>query len=72
VYDPFDVSLVPAGNGLRWNPVQSRRYSIYSTTNLVDGFTLLQGDLLYPQNEYIDTGNNGDPARFYRLKVEVE
>ena len=71
-FDPFDVSLVPAGNGLRWTPIQSRRYSIYSTTNLVEGFSLLQGDMLYPQNEFIDTENGGDPSRFYRLKVQVQ
>ena len=72
VSDPFAVSLVPGGNGLSWTPVQSRRYSVYWTTNLVDGFTLVQSDILYPQSEYIDSDNSGEATGFYRLTVQVE
>ena len=70
ISDPFMVSSVPTGNGLSWNPVQSRFYSVYWTSSLTNAFTWLQ-DLPYPQSEFIDTMHNEETTGFYRLKVQV-
>lgn len=70
-FDPFVVGLVPGGNGMTWMPVESRLYSAYWTTNLMDGFTLLQGNIPYPQSEFIDLINNEEATGFYSLKVQV-
>ena len=72
VYDPFVVGLVPAGNGLNWVSVESRLYSVHWTSNLTNAFTLLQAGIPYPQSEFIDTEHAGEPAGFYRLKVQVQ
>ena len=70
-FDPFVVSPVPGGNGLGWTPIPSRLYSVYWTSNLLNGFTWQQ-DLPYPQSEFIDTIHNGELAGFYRLKVQTQ
>lgn len=70
-FDPFVVVPVPAGNGLQWSPVPSRLYSVYWTPSLTNAFAWLQ-DFSYPQSEFIDTVNNGEPAGFYRLQVQVQ
>ncbi|RKX47693.1 MAG: hypothetical protein DRP64_00370 [Verrucomicrobia bacterium] len=72
VYDPYVVSVVPDGNGLTWNPVESRWYSVYWAPTLTNGFTLLQGNIEYPQSEFIDSAHAGDDTGFYRLKVQVQ
>lgn len=70
-FDPFVVAAVPGGNGLSWNPVQSRRYSVYWTPNLAEAFTWLQ-DVSYPQAEFIDSSHISELSCFYRLEVQVE
>ena len=70
--DPFVVWPVSGGNGLAWDPVESRWYSVYWTPNLTNGFTLLQGGLEYPQAEFIDSVHSVSNAGFYRLEVQVQ
>lgn len=70
-YDPFVVSPLSGGNGLNWNPVPSRSYSVYWTTNLVEAFTWLE-DIPYPQSEFIDVVHSNETTGFYRLKVQVQ
>jgi hypothetical protein len=72
VNEPFKVSPISGGNGLQWTPVQSRLYSVYWTTNLLAGFTMLQENIPYPQSEFVDEQNTGETAGFYRLSVKVE
>jgi len=71
-YDPFVVTPLSDGNGMTWDPVQSRLYSVYWSPNLMDGFTLIQSDIIYPQSEFVDTAHPGDTAGFYSLKVQVQ
>ncbi|RKX38874.1 MAG: hypothetical protein DRP64_15035, partial [Verrucomicrobia bacterium] len=71
-FDPFVVWPVSGGNGLAWDPVESRWYSVYWTPNLTNGFTLLQGGLEYPQAEFIDSVHSVSNAGFYRLEVQVQ
>ncbi|MEN8256025.1 MAG: hypothetical protein ABFR33_11215 [Verrucomicrobiota bacterium] len=68
--EPFVVSQVPGGNGMNWTPFPSRLYSVYWSSNLLDGF-VWQQDLPYPQSEFIDTIHTNEPAGFYRLKVQL-
>lgn len=70
-FDPFSISAVPGGNGLSWTPVVSRLYSVYWSSNLLEGFTWQQ-DIPYPQSEFIDPVHTNEPAGFYRLEVRVE
>jgi len=71
-FDPFVVWPVSGGNGLAWDPVESRWYSVYWTPSLTNEFSLLQGGLQYPQSEFIDSVHGGGDAGFYRLKVQVQ
>ncbi|RKX40129.1 MAG: hypothetical protein DRP64_13140 [Verrucomicrobia bacterium] len=70
-FDPFVVWPVPNGNGLNWNPVPSRLYSAYWTTNLMEAFTWME-DIPYPQSEFIDSVHSNETTGFYRLKVQVQ
>jgi len=71
-FDPFVVWPVSGGNGLGWDPVESRWYSVYWTPSLTNGFSLLQGGLEYPQTQFIDSVHSASNAGFYRLKVHVQ
>lgn len=71
-FDPFVVWPVSGGNGLGWDPVESRWYSVYWTPSLTNGFTLLQGGLEYPQTQFIDSVHSASNSGFYRLKVQVQ
>lgn len=72
-YDPFEVDPLPAGNGMSWEPVPSRVYSVYWTSSLTDAFTWVE-DLPYPEAEFVDgdPSHAADPSGFYTLKVRVQ
>ena len=70
--EPFTVSPIPGGNGLAWEPVQSRLYSIYWTPSLTNEFVLLQEGIPYPQSEFTDLVHSNEVTGFYRLKVQVQ
>jgi len=70
-FDPFVVSPLPGGNGLSWDPAESRLYSVYWTPNLMEAFTW-QANLPYPESEFIDSVHSISNAGFYRLKVQVQ
>ena len=70
-YDPFVVGPVSAGNGLSWDPIPSRLYSVYWSPSLTNGFTLLQPDIPYPQTEFVDLTHSNEPSGFYRLDVRL-
>ena len=71
MFDPFVVTVVPGGNGLSWDPVESRLYSVYWAPSLADAF-IWQENFLYPQSEFIDLVHSNDVSGFYRLKVQVQ
>jgi len=52
-----------------WDVLTGREYNLYSSTNLYDGFTLLQGGMLYPQNSYTDSAGTTKQSVFYKLEV---
>jgi len=70
-FDPFVVSGVPGGNGLAWDPVESRLYSVYWAPSLTNTF-IWQANLPYPESEFIDSVHNDEETGFYRLKVQVQ
>lgn len=70
----FDISKssTVSSNGyiLRWNAVSNRSYSLFLSTNLVDGFQLLQASL--PGNVYTDTVYKIEEQTFYQIRVQQE
>jgi hypothetical protein len=67
--DRFEVS---GGNGpsgaLRWTGKPGRRYSVYWTTNLLSGFTLLQADIPADSAEFTDVINTNQASGFYQVR----
>ncbi len=76
-YDGFYVSAIeiPAADGhpfiLHWNSVTGRVYDVYWTTNLEDGFTLLQDNIQWPANSYTDEVYNAESCGFYMIDVNL-
>ena len=68
--DRFGVSGgVRPGGRLSWTGQPGRNYSVYWTTNLTSGFTLLQANIPWTQNEFIDAVRTNAPAGFYQVRV---
>ncbi len=59
------------GFPLSWDGQPGRRYSVYSTTNLISGFTPLQSNILWSEAQYIDLINTNEQSMFYRVQVEL-
>ena len=54
-----------------WSAVSGRIYSVYWSTNLMNGFQPLETNILYPQNSY--TNATPDPrVNYYQLKVRMQ
>ncbi len=76
-YDGFYVSAIesPAADGhpfiLYWNSVTGRVYDVYWTTNLEDGFTLLQDNIQWPANSYTAEVYNAESCGFYMIDVNL-
>ena len=70
----FAVSAVSnrVGNSLvlQWRSVTNREYSVYLSTNLITGFSLLSSNLpATPDiNQFTDT--NSTPVRFYQIRTQ--
>ncbi len=68
--DRFSVS---GGNGLggtlRWTGQLGRRYSVYWTTNLLSGFTLVQADIQADSAEFTDAVHTNQTSGFYQVRV---
>jgi hypothetical protein len=68
--DRFGVSGGTRPGGLlSWTGQPGRYYSVYWTSNLLSGFTLLQANIPWTQNEFIDTVRTNAPAGFYQVRV---
>ncbi len=61
-----------AGFIIEWPCVAGRYYSIFCTTDLTDGFHLLESNLIYPQNSYTDVVHNASAQVFYEVRVSME
>jgi len=83
--DPQDASSTfkakaehkQSGNGfvLKWKaPHSNNKYQVWRASDLMAGFTLLQGgiDATPPENSFEDTTATGDGPYFYRIKVEEQ
>lgn len=55
-----------------WTSLAGRYYSVFWTTNLIDGFTSLTNQLEYPQNMFTDTLTDDEPAGFYKVEVQLK
>ncbi len=63
---------VPQGAVIRWKSVGNRYYGVWRTSDLMEGFMLIESNIpgTPPVNMYEDfTGTNGGPY-FYRIKAE--
>jgi hypothetical protein len=60
------------GNILRWQSVSGREYSVYYSTNLVNGFTPLIRHLVTGEGAYIDEVYEYDGPRYYKIDVQID
>ena len=68
--DRFLISgATSPGGPLSWAGQPGRYYSVYWTTNLTSGFTLLQANIPWSQNGFIDAVRTNAPAGFYQVRV---
>ena len=72
VFDTFAVSNFTVGgsNTFEWSAASGRVYNAYWSSNLVDGFSLIQSNV--PGGAYVDTDRAGDAAGFYKVTVGFE
>ena len=57
---------------LGWSSAAGRIYSISWTSNLVNGFSLIQDNLAFPINSYTDTTERAESSNFYQIKVRKD
>jgi len=62
----FDTS-----NTIYWNGVSGRVYSVYWSTNLPDGFQLLQDNVYWTSNNFVDTQHQSEEDVYYKLHVDL-
>ena len=72
--DPNDhqslFTITGSATQIQWPCVSGRFYSIYWSTNLLQGFQLLQDELAWPQNAY--TTDPNIPISFYRIEARMD
>lgn len=56
---------------LQWSTASGRVYSVYWTTNLLNGFQPLKTNILWPQNSWTDAVYGAENEGFYRIKVQL-
>ena len=54
---------------VRWNVLTDQEYNLYSTTNLLIPFGLLESGMVYPRNNYTDFGIMTNQSVFYKLEA---
>jgi len=67
--DCFEIIDVD-GNIIQWDAVSNRNYSVYYSTNLVEGFQLLESE--YSSGSYTDRFNNAADKCFYKVEVHLK
>ena len=70
----YDLEKTQSGNVVRWDAVSNRFYTVYWSTNLLNGFSpSVEGqDLEYPVNSYTDSVHSAESQIFYKLSVNSE
>jgi len=71
VQSVFAVSNGASVLDVRWNAVSGRVYSVYWTTNLLNGFQPLETNIVWPQNSWTDLVHGAQGEGFYRIKVQL-
>lgn len=67
-----DPRSLTSENILQWNAVSGRVYSVYWTTNLLNGFQPLATNIVWPQNSWTDQVDGTQSGGFYKIKVQVK
>ena len=67
----FNASLTnTTGFVVGWSATSGRVYSVYGTTNLLEGFQPLETNIFWPQSSWTDTVERA--GSFYRVDVQVD
>lgn len=61
--------MIGVNNAFEWNTASGRIYSVYWSSNLLDGFSILQSNLT--SGVYTDSTHSAAAQGFYKLEVEV-
>ena len=68
--DRFGISGgTSPGGPLSWIGQPGRNYSVYWTSNLFSGFTLIQTNIPWTQNKFIDVAKTNAPTGFYQVRI---
>lgn len=62
----------PSPNLLQWESVSGRVYSVYWSTNLLDGFQPLETNLPWTASSFTDTVHGAESRGFYKIDVRLE
>ncbi|MDF7806349.1 putative glycoside hydrolase [Pontiellaceae bacterium B12219] len=68
VFDTFEIHSFTNGDTLEWDAVSGRLYTVYWASNLVDGFSLIESNLMNGVYVVPETDEQG----FYKITVELE
>jgi hypothetical protein len=60
-----------SGNILQWQGVSGRVYSVYYSTNLLNGFQSLETNIPWTAGAFTDTVHQADGSRFYKIHVRL-
>jgi hypothetical protein len=68
--DPLEILNfnAAAGPAFEWSPVDGRFYSVYWSSNLLDGFSLVGRHV--PGGIFVDAEHAAEPGGFYKLALE--
>ena len=58
-------------NTLHWTATSGRVYSVYWTTNLLNGFQPLETNIVWPQNSWTDAVHGAQGGNFYRIGAQL-
>jgi hypothetical protein len=70
VFDAFEIQSFSNGDTLEWDAVSGRLYNVYWASNLVDGFTLVESNVV--GGSYMNTEADDNVQGFYKITVELE
>ncbi len=69
----FGLSVQPGASQrvLQWSAASGRVYSVYWTTNLLNGFQPLETNLVWPQNSWTGQVSGSLGGEFYKIRVRL-
>jgi len=69
----FEISNFAAGGPIvYWSGVSGRVYTVYWTSNLLNGFQPLETNLPWTGSVFTDTTHSAEQKGFYKIEVELE